>query len=93
MLELEKRKTNLFIPTLYVAYELPQNPNEYSVYIPYNDNSIKPQIYINGEWKPFAVTQIDEPKEKDTGENRAISDKEYNLIKAIREYMKEEEKC
>lgn len=76
---------HLFVPILYIAYELPKNPNEYSVYIPKDGNGNKAQIYVNGIWRPFATIKIDETKQEELEENKVVSDKEYNLIKAIRE--------
>lgn len=90
-------KAEIILPFLFNTYEKPNNPNNYSVYIPRSKTG-KCQIYINKKWFTFAVTNIDDDKkdeedeevEEKFTESKEVSDKEYNLIKAIREYMKED---
>lgn len=82
-------KAEIIVPFLYNTYERPENPNNYSVYIPKNDTD-KCQIYIDKKWFTFVAATIDETKQEELDENKMVTDKEYNLIKAIREYFKED---
>ena len=80
----------LIVPFLFNTYERPNKPNNYSVYIPKNEED-KCQIYINGKWFIFVATTVDETKQEELDEYKIVNEKEYNLIKAIREYMNKEE--
>lgn len=83
---------SLFLPILYNTYELPENPNEYSVYIPKKAKHIDDfKIYVDGKWRSFATFKEDKTKQEDLNEEKVVSDKEYNLIKAIREYIKDDD--
>lgn len=87
-------KAEIVAPFLYNTCEKPNNPNNYSVWIPRNDDN-KCQIYIDRKWFTFAVINIDDDKkdeevEEKITESKEVSDKEYYLIKAIREYMEED---
>lgn len=87
-------KAEIILPFLFNTYEKPNNPNNYSVYIPRSKTG-ECQIYINKKWFTFAVINIDDDKkdeevEEKITESKEVSDKEYYLIKAIREYMEED---
>ena len=73
---------------MFNTYEKPNNLNNYSVYIPKNETN-ECQIYINKKWFTFGAINIDEDKEDEEkfAENKEINDKEYNLIKEIREVI------
>lgn len=90
--KLKEEKSEPFEIVLPGLYNTPSKPkseeiNNYSVWIPSIECEEEAQICINGKWHIFGVVSIikDEKKVKE------ISDKEYNLIKAIREYMEEED--
>lgn len=83
-------KFETVLPGLYNTSSKPEEKtiNNYSVWIPNTLTEEKPQIYINGKWFDFREVII--LKEKEEQEKR-ISNKEYNLLKAIREFIEEED--
>lgn len=91
MTDYEKiHKFEIVLPGLYNTPSKPEEKtiNNYSVWIPNTLTEEKPQIYINGKWFNFGEVII--LKEKEEQEKR-ISNKEYNLLKAIREFIEEED--
>lgn len=84
----------IILPRLFNTYNKPENPNNYTVWIPKHDDG-KCEIYIDKKWYEFIKIEIEPTKtETETEEekdNKVITDKEYNLIKAIREYIKKED--
>ena len=52
----------------------------------------KPQIYINNKWYTFVTTTYDELYEENCKEDKEISDLEFNIIKSLRDYVKENNK-
>lgn len=77
----------IIVPILYNTYEKPKNVNNYSVWIARgNDN--KPEIFIDNKWFTFVTVVQDNLKEEVERPN--LSDKEYAIIKALKEYIKEE---
>lgn len=78
----------IVLPSLYNTPSKPKSEeiNNYSVWIPSIECEEEPQICINGKWHMFGAIKII----KGESEDKQISDKEYNLIKAIREYIEEE---
>lgn len=51
------------------------------------DNSERCQIYINGKWFNFITIKVD--NELEEADKKDITDKEYELIKALRELFEE----
>lgn len=89
---IDYKKTHKFeivLPGLYNTSSKPDEKtiNNYSVWVPNTLTEEKPQIYINGKWFNFGEVII--LKEKEEQEKR-ISNKEYNLLKAIRKFIEEE---
>lgn len=71
-------------------YNTPSKPDEkeinnYSVWVPSTVTNEKIQIYINGKWFEFGKVVIFKEQKKE----KNISDKEYNLLKAIKEFVTE----
>lgn len=83
-------KLEIIAPFLYNTYKRPDKPNNYSVWIPLEEE--KPQIYINNKWYTFVATTQDELYEENCKEDKEISDLEFNIIKSLRDYVKESNK-
>lgn len=82
-----KQSFEIVVPILYNTYERPINVNNYSVWIP-RVNDSNPEIFIDNKWFNYITIVQDDLKEED--KETIISDKEYNIIQALREYIKEE---
>lgn len=79
-------KPEIVAPFLYNTHEKPENPNNYSVWIPLVATE-SPQIYIRKKWFTFVAITRDEYVEN---KNKEVSDLEFNIIKLLREYIKGE---
>lgn len=83
---MKMNKIKIVLPILYNTEERPENVNDYAVWIPINNTEMC-QIYINGRWSNFVEMVIEE---SNNNNEKIVSDKEYKLIEAIREFMREE---
>ena len=83
------RKIEIIVPSLFNTYEKPTEPNNYSVYIPKNESE-ECEIYIGEKWFKIIHIVQDKTKQSELDEDKVVSDKEYELIKAIRKYREEE---
>ena len=83
-------KFKIVAPILYNTYKRPDNPNNYSVWIPLGEE--KPQIYIDNKWLTFVATTQDELYEENCKEDKEISDLKFNIIKSLKDYVKENNK-
>lgn len=84
---MKNKDFKIIVPMLYNTYEKPTNVNNYSVWIA-RDNDNKPEIFIDNKWFTFVTIVQDNLKEEIERPN--LSDKEYAIIKALKEYIKEE---
>lgn len=86
----ETNKFEIVLPGLYNTSLKPEEKriNNYSVWVPNVLTDEKPQIYINGKWFEFGEIIIQKTKKNS---EKSISDKEYNLLKAIRELVELED--
>lgn len=78
----------IVLPTLYNTNEKPKDPSNYSVWIPLNVDGAYSQIYIGNKWFNFIRIVQDERIDNENN-NKDISDLEFNIIKLLREYIKE----
>lgn len=84
---MKNKDFGIIVPILYNTYDRPTNVNNYSVWIARGNDS-EPEIFIDNKWFTFVTIVKDNLKEEIERPN--LSDKEYAIIKALKEYIKEE---
>lgn len=78
----------IVLPTLYNTNEKPKDPSNYSVWIPLNVDGAYSQIYIGNKWFNF-ISIVQDEKINNKSDNKYVSNLEFNIIKSLREYIKE----
>ena len=85
----EKELPEIVVPELYITYEKPKQPNNYSVWINRKPKNFKCSVYINGKWFEVFSIKEDALREEDIySQNEYVVDKkDYKFLKAIKEYL------